>query len=689
MNVLGRRRRSTVALAAVALLGATPGVASAAENPLPQPRVEDLRTGNSGCAQGDSAPYVEEKPRLEVTLRNPDPWARAGAEIEMRWSDAEGAQRRETLTTTASIPGTPFRLTPSFDIPADTLVSWRARAVGEQGATSSWSDEGDGHLCQFRIDTDHPEAAAITSDRYDDSAWHDGVGVYGGFTLDSPSDDVVAYRYRFIGGTERTVEPKDMGGPAAIRFMPQKEGPDYLTVRAVDRAGNSSSETVHRFRVAKGRAPVARWKLTDASAETGPALRAEDGVTFHDAAPYGTGLTGSARLSGEGSGYLTPDAPVADTGKTFAVGGWVRPGRTDRAMTVASQDAADGTSAFTLGLKPTADGDADWAFTFGGATVAGGGPETGDWAHVLGVLDTEDDTLRLYVDGRAVGEPVKAGPVAAPGAFQLGRARGDGGRRWQGDLADVRVWDRVVVAQEAKALGRQEPQRVGGWDFESATGDAAPGSEGGPLALHDGATVFRYVDDPDCWLDPDCVPGPGALLGNAHLELHGATSYAATDGPVLDTSGSYTVGAYVRLAADEATGPMTVLSQGGEHGDAFQVRYDPADDEWQLVVTDGDGPDATRTVVSQPAPPDHGQPRDHEIVVVHDDAADTITLHVDGGGGAVATAAFDAAWAADGPLQVGRGRTADGWGEYFHGEVDNIRAFTGALAAGDIWLRMQ
>ncbi|MGW0603407.1 LamG-like jellyroll fold domain-containing protein [Streptomyces sp. NPDC002640] len=689
MRKSGRRGRGGVVLAAAVLLAGTPGVASAAEDPPLRPLAEDLRTGGAACAHGQDTPYVPEKPQLEVVLRDPDPWARLGAEFEVWWTDAEGAERRETLTTTVKTVGTPVRLTPSFDVPGDTPVSWRVRAVGPQGAVSPWSDEEGGHACRFVVDATRPEAPAVTSDRYDDTTWWDGVGVYGGFTFDSPSNDVVAYRYHFIGGTERTVEPEELGGAATVRFAPSKSGTDYLTVRATDRAGNTSAESVLWFRVAEGRAPVAHWKLADEAAETGPALRAEDGVTFQDTAPYGTGLDGSARLGGAGNGYLTTDEPVVDTRKTYAVGGWVRPGRTDRAMTVASQDAADGTSAFTLGLRPTADGDADWAFGFGGATVTGGGPETGDWAHVLGVFDAEDDTVRLYVDGRQVGEKAKAAPVASPGAFQLGRARGDGGNRWHGDLADVRVWDRVVVPEEAEKLGRQEPQRVGGWDFESVTDDAAPGSEGGPLTLHEGAEVYRYVDDWDCWLDPECVPARFALKGNAHLALDGTTGHATAGGPVVETGGSYTVGAYVRFAEAAPDEPMTVLSQGGGHGDAFQVRYDPATEKWQLVVTHGDTAGAARTMVSQYARPSYGEPADQEIVVVHDDAADRITLYVDGEGGEATSASFDSAWAAEGPLQVGRGRTADGWGEYFHGAVDNVRVFTGALTRDDIWRAMQ
>lgn len=45
---------------------------------------------------------------------------------------------------------------------------------------------------------------------------------------------------------------------------------------------------------------------------------------------------------------------------------------------------------------------------------------------------------------------------------------------------------------------------------------------------------------------------------------------------------------------------------------------------------------------------------------------------------------FDHAWKSTGPLQVGRGRTADGWGEYLHGAVDEVRVFSGTLSARDL-----
>lgn len=308
------------------------------------------------------------------------------------------------------------------DLPADTVVSWHVRAVDDEGATSAWSDETPGITCRFVIDAVNPEPATVVSEQYpdDDSGWHDGVGVYGSFTFDSPSEDVVEYVYSVLGSAPKRVRPEEPGGPATIRWMPEDSGPYYLQVRAVDRAGRSSSQTTHYMRVAAGRAPVAHWTLADpagadnAAAEAGPVARAEDGVVFGAPAPSRTDLTSTVTLNGRGNSYLTPDAPATDTTRTFALSAWVRPAATDSPMTVASQDAADGTSAFTLGLRPTADSPATWAFRYGATTLTGGSASAGGWAHLTGLYDTEDNTLRLYVNGKEVASETGVAPVTAP-----------------------------------------------------------------------------------------------------------------------------------------------------------------------------------------------------------------------------------------------------------------------------------
>ncbi|MFB7246013.1 LamG domain-containing protein [Streptomyces populi] len=509
--------------------------------------------------------------------------------------------------------------------------------------------------------------------------------------MDSPSDDVVSYAYYFLGGPGGTVSAAEPGDPVTIPYLPLTSGPKYVQVRAIDRAGRSSGQTTYDFNVKSGRAPVARWKLTDpagsrsAAAETGTAARAGTGVTFGGPAPAGTGGTSSVALDGGGHGFLTPDAPATDIRKSFAVSAWVRPAETGRNMTVASQDTDAGAPGFSLGLRAEDSGPA-WSFAIGGARVSGGAPETGEWAHVLGLYDAETGKARLYVNGRETGTAVDATPAEAAGAFQIGRARGASGYRdrWHGDVADVQVHDRVVVPGEVSELAYRKPKRLGHWSLETATDGVSPeGAGGSPLRLGAGATVFRGSDGsciPD--LDPDCPPM--ALVGEGHLHLDGESGYAATDGPAVDTGDSFTVGAVVRLADSEPDHPMTVLSQAGEHTDAFKVRYVPSSQTWQLVMPERDEAGAPEKVVSEAEFADGGEGLGHRLAVVYDDAADTIKLYVDGEAGVATTAGFPNGWHSTGALQVGRAKAGDGWTEYLRGDVDEVQAYQGVLSETQI-----
>ncbi|MFG3193003.1 LamG domain-containing protein [Streptomyces omiyaensis] len=699
----GRPRAGWGAAAAVAALAASvvtavPGVAHAADGlPPRQPLTGDLQTAFKACATGGEPAYVPTVPVVTAVLHDPEEddgpaeGNTVAGDFEAWWTDASGTEQRRTHSSYPAPSGTVQRWQLPPDVPADTVVSWHVRA-NDGTAASAWSSEGTGAACRFVIDQANPEKPAVASDDYPAERYSDGVGRYGSFVVDSPSPDVVAYQYNFIGGPQLTALPAEPGGPATLRFLPQKNGPDYLSVWAVDRAGRRSTTTTHHFFVNAGRAPVAHWKLADpagsahAAAETGAAARAGSGVVFGGPAPAGTTLASTAALDGSRHGFLTTDAPAVDTRGTFAVSAWVRPARTDRTMTVAGQDTADG-AAFTLGLRARSSGPV-WSFALGGARVSGGAPETGEWAHLLGLYDSETGTARLYVNGRETGTPVQASPAASTGAFQLGRAhRGSGyGQRWQGDLGDVRVHDRVVVAAEAARLAHRQPKRLGRWSLETAADGTSPDAYGGaPLRLGGGASVHRGPDGscvPD--LDPECPVVPYALVGDGHLSLDGASGHAVADGPVVDTSDSFTLGVVARLADRAPAGPMTVLSLPGRHADAFQVRYDPAGGAWQLVVTERDEAGAPERIVSRAVPADGGEGDGHRLAVVYDDANDTVTLYLDGYAEAGTTATLPRSWRATGPLQVGRGLVAGAPGAYLRGDVDEIQAYAGALSPQDV-----
>ncbi|MFF3173856.1 LamG-like jellyroll fold domain-containing protein [Streptomyces sp. NPDC057900] len=683
-----------------AVLAAPAAAVAAPVDNLPplQPLASDLKTGSEPCAAGEDRPYVASAPRAQAVLNDPveDDGPVDGnyvsGEFEVWWTDADGVEQRRSRHTPASTPSgtTSFWQLPS-DLPAWTVISWRVRA-DDGAAVSPWSAaDASGAGCEFVIDDTSPEKPTVTSAEYpEDVFWSDGVGVYGTFRFDSPSDDVVDYTYSFLGGPRGTVKADGPDGTGEVRFMPTSRAPGILEVYANDRSGRRSSTTYYNFYVQAGRTPVAQWELSDpagsrsAAATAGPAARAGAGVTFGGPVPPGTPLTSTATLDGTGHGFLTPAAQVVDTGKTFAVSGWARPATVGHDMTIASQDSGTG-RAFTLGVR-TGGGDPVWSFGIGGARVSGGRPEAGEWAQVIGLFDAETGMAHLYVNGQETGTAVAATPATVAGAFQIGRARGAAGYRdrWHGEVGDVRTYDRVVVSEEAVELARRIPQQRGHWSLESAPDGLSPEANGGqPLRLAAGASIYnRPADACDPAADPDCVPVADPLVDSGHLVLDGAGGYAATEGPVVDTGDSFTIGAVVHLADREPAHPMTVLSQGGAHGDAFKVRYVPSTLTFELVMDHADAQDADETVVGIRALPDGDSGRGYRVAVVHDAASDRITLYLDGQ--ASTAVEFHSSWTGTGGLQLGRSRTGDGWGEYLHGSVDEVQAFSGALSESSV-----
>ncbi len=420
MNPLARHalalRCGVAAVLASSAVVATPWAASAAENrPPSQPALSELTTEDKACVGGADHPYVRTRPTLRTVLHDPDA-GQVSAEFEVSWADSSGVRQVRTAQTTAKPSGSPFSWTVPADVPAFTEVGWRVRA-SDGTAWGPWSSDGAVGPCEFVYDTEAPAKPSVSSPQYPDDTegWDDGVGVYGTFTVDSTSDDTVAYRYNFRGGPQRTAAPAEPGGPVELHWLPQSAGRHWLDVQAVDRAGNVSASVIYQFRVSEGRTPVAAWTLADAagageaSAEAGGrSAVAGGGVVFGAAGPARTSLTGAVVLDGSESAYLTSGAPAVDTGAAFAVSAWVRPDSAGADMTAVGQDG--GTAAgFGLGTQ-----DGAWSFTVGGSVVRGGVPEAGDWAQLTGVYD-----------------PVAAGPAVrerAGGRYGRERHRVLGGR---------------------------------------------------------------------------------------------------------------------------------------------------------------------------------------------------------------------------------------------------------------------
>ncbi|WP_314416387.1 LamG domain-containing protein [Streptomyces kroppenstedtii] len=685
----------TLASSAVALgpwtatAASAASAASAAENrPPSQPAGAGLSTGSAACAGAADPTYVRSAPTLSAVLRDPD-GNRVSAQFEVSWTDDAGDPQVRTVETTHRTSGSTFSWTVPSDIPVFTEVSWRVRAH-DGTVWGPWSSDNEGRSCAFVYDDEAPAKPSVSSPEYpdysDDGEWHDGVGKYGTFTVDSTSDDTVSYLYYFSGGGTRTAKPAEPGGPVVLTYLPQSAGIPRLTVQAVDRAGNASAPREYMFRVSEGRTPVAAWKLADAAGATeaaagagGRPATAGAGVGFGAEGPARTAVTGAAEFDGTAGAYLTSGAPAADPAAAFTVSAWVRPDSLAEDLAAVSQDGGADAAAFGLGTD-----DGAWSFTVGDSVVRGGVPESGEWAQLTGVHDPVAGTARLYVNGRSVGTAENVTAPSASGNLQVGRTRSGVGANWHGALADVRVWDRVVVAPEAAALAKRGTASKGYWALDEVADGGSPERDGGlPLTFGGDATIYNDDNSCDPGADPDCAPVPLPIVGAGHLVLDGDGDFAAADGPVVDTGDSFSLSAHVRVDGASRDRPMTVLSLPGADGSLAAVRYSGASEQFEAVLTDADGEETTLTAGNAWASPDD----DHHLSLVYDDAADEILLYVDGD--VSARTSYRPGWTAKTGIEVGRSRVAGGWGEYLDGVVDEVHVHAGVLTSDQvIYLRL-
>lgn len=222
------------------------------------------------------------------------------------------------------------------------------------------------------------------------------------------------------------------------------------------------------------------------------------------------------------------------------------------------------------------------------------------------------------------------------------------------DPVRVREINRKVVAAGA-AAGERQPLKGGGhWALDEGTGTTAKddGPNAKPLTLSAGTS----------W-----TPG---VSGSA-LKFDGNGQYAETDGPVLDTTASYSVSAWVRL--DELPGNYaTAVSQDTRRQTSpFYLQYGqgafafstPGESRARLVTT-----------------PEKG--RWYHLVGVRDSADNTIELYVDGKPAATATGG--AAYPSTGSLSVGRAQWGGNDVDFWNGAVDEVHAYDKALTAEEV-----
>lgn len=207
------------------------------------------------------------------------------------------------------------------------------------------------------------------------------------------------------------------------------------------------------------------------------------------------------------------------------------------------------------------------------------------------------------------------------------------------------------------------PGPTGTWTFDSAVGSTAP--------------------------DTGSSPHPITLTGDTHLtvqgrisgsvKLDGVDDYSSTSAPAVDTSGSFSVAAWVR---SEDSGEGGVVSAEGSRNSGFRLYRLAGDGRWAFgrENTDTDGAAVTRAVSDSASAWGAWQ----HIAGVFDASAKTMTLYVNGKLQGSPVSFTGTPWKANGPLSIGKYKTAGTYGGWFDGSIDQLQVWPRAVSASEL-----
>ena len=208
------------------------------------------------------------------------------------------------------------------------------------------------------------------------------------------------------------------------------------------------------------------------------------------------------------------------------------------------------------------------------------------------------------------------------------------------------------------------PTLSGHWTFDEGSGTTAADSSGGnnPLTLENGAS----------W-------GPGVVGPHSLAVSTPSQQYAQAPGPVIDTTQSFTVSAWVYLT--NTNGYQTFVSQDGTQVSGFYLQLRADTGRFAFTRPAYDSPKALGVIAS--APNIIPQPNEwYHLAGVYDEAKQTISLYVNGV--LQQTQPYVENWGATGPLAVGRSLFNSSKVDFVSGNIDDVRTYTGALNAGAI-----
>lgn len=381
------------------------------------------------------------------------------------------------------------------------------------------------------------------------------VGVSFTDLLDTPSIDSTSLIVRPQGGSALSGTYSNMGG--IVNFSPDEAFAPNTVYEIVvvdggieDVSGNPvAAETVSTFSTgaldATGVGLTLHYPLDE---NEGAVANDSAGTLPGTLVNFGESPAWSA-LSAVGPGALDFDGvddhirtPSLDSGDAFSLSAWVRvPSGTGGLHTIAGNTAGggatDGWKVFLYGSEHSTQAGRIRLETGNGtagnsASTAVGALPFDRWVHVVTTLDRGSGEARIWIDGTdATGDSTIRTDFKTNGELYWARM-GTGGAYLPGTLDDLRLYGRVLEAEDVEQLQQAAPLMLTHWRLNGSPDDSANGEY--PLMLS--ASGASY--------DPaDSAEGPESLaLDNG---------FAAS--PSLDTGPVFTAAAWVRVDSGNAS----------------------------------------------------------------------------------------------------------------------------------------
>ncbi|GAB3134477.1 hypothetical protein GCM10027258_05440 [Amycolatopsis stemonae] len=584
-------------------------------------------------------------------------------------SDANQANRNAVTTL------------PKDELNADGFYSWDVHAT--DGKDTAWAVP-----CEVEIELTAPAAPGVASQTYPSGTYGGGPGRAGDFTFTAAGTaaPVDHYVWRLdntaapsCDGTEAgTVKPKALNGPGTTAIAPGSSGAHVLSVWSCNRAKTPSNRVDYSFLVKDASAPVASWQFEGDGRSQVTGLRYAGAGT----GTFATGKLGqAATLSGQAGDYFATPARIVDTTKSFSVSAWVNAADLTGQRTVLSQDG-DQASGFALQALSTGK----WAFSLSGSDVANpavtsavstAAPATGTWTHLTGVYDATAHTAALYVDG-ALQQTVSATAANVTGPLVLGGAKWGGVRTYltKGAIDEAAVFGRALSAAEVGTLygANGVPAGLSAAREYTLDGDTrdATGTEN-TLTTHNVTYGSGYSDSAAQSATED---GIGHSSGQALVDA--GPGYADTSAPVVDSSQSFSVSAWIKPADANF---YTLAAQMGTKGNAFQLSMSDLNVGMGISAADTGDPTAAGWRWATGSIASHVGVWTH-VTGTYDAVTGKERCYLDGALVAEVSIAAGTTWRGTGPFTVGK--VADQNLGAYKGSIDQVQVWDRALPAAEV-----